>query len=80
MASKKRRDDERAKKPAVEGIGREFTPESEQQEQPHPSEVDKSVSHRSGRSVERGGQNDERGEPPPGYGTEAPQVQGGGKR
>lgn len=36
--------------------------------------------HRSGQSVVEGGENEQRGEPPEGYGTEAPQVQGGGKR
>ena len=44
------------------------------------SPVDKSLSNRSARSIVAGGENEERGEPPPGYGTEAPQVQGGGKR
>jgi len=51
--------------------------EHAQQNQP---ESDQSLQHRSGQSVVEGGENEQRGEPPAGYGTEAPQVQGGGKR
>ena len=44
------------------------------------TEIDRSLKNRSGESVVEGGADEQRGEPPPGYGTEAPQVQGGGKR
>lgn len=43
-------------------------------------EAASSYEHRSAESVIEGGANEQRGEPPEGYGTEAPQVQGGGKR
>ena len=44
------------------------------------AEIDQSQQHRSSHSTVEGGENEQRGEPPAGYGTEAPQVQGGGKR
>ena len=55
--------------------------EDQTQGQPHGlSEVDEKLSNRSGRSAVRGGENNFQGEPPSGYGTEAPGKQGGGKR
>jgi len=80
MAARKKQHEAKAEKPVVEGIEREYVPEDEQAQEQGQSQVDKSFSHRSKRSAERGGQNREMGEPTPGYGTEAPQVQGGGKR
>lgn len=44
------------------------------------SEVDKGMSHRSNQSAKEGGQNEQQGEPNPGYGSVAPGMQGGGKR
>lgn len=44
------------------------------------TEVDTSMSHRSNSSIPKGGENNERGNPQPGYYTEAPGHQGGGKR
>ncbi len=48
--------------------------------QQNQTENDQSLQHRSGHSVVEGGEDEQRGEPSAGYGTEAPQVQGGGKR
>lgn len=68
-------------KPQFKGsISREEQSADEQPDEQQGSKVDQSFSHRSNRSAERGGQNQQQGEPTPGYGTEAPQVQGGGKR
>jgi hypothetical protein len=50
------------------------------QQNQNQAEFDQSLQHRSGQSLVEGGENEQRGEPPAGYGTEAPQVQGGGKR
>ncbi|KAB8141526.1 hypothetical protein F8S13_19170 [Chloroflexia bacterium SDU3-3] len=56
---------------------------SEQKHQSHKgglNEVDKRFNNRSSRSSIEGGQNEQQGEPTPGYSTEAPGHQNGGKR
>ncbi len=44
------------------------------------TEVENSMRNRSGNSIPKGGQNNEQGNPQPGYYTEAPGHQNGGQR